>query len=368
MTEAEYATYVPPVVQENGCAGRWSTHCSCRITLNDDERQRAYRYVQSLCRTLLDIYPTYRGSAILLFTPLPSQHPQRHRHPHSVLPTNQKKRRITTTTTTTMSSTEPCHVSLTRPDVALHTNHIHSFLRSLTMEIQQLSRIPPFTISLHIPTIPTTTTTTTTLLLQNVILHNPNHTKSFGIWHCSRPGWSNWTIPPPPPPPPPPLLLQQLSNACNRVLTRQYQQASYHYNNKNNSRNNNTASQEEEGGPPPPTAQEPIYHISLVRFEPCLYDYMQPPNPILHGRSSDHHHQNDENVDDDDDMESDHDDDTDTDHDDDDDSACSSHDDDDDVESSSDVSTTNHNLHYVDHMICNFGGGAKVYHIPLCPS
>ena len=331
--------------------GRWSTHCSCGITLNNNEARRAYQYVQSYCDTVQELYPTYRGYAILPFAHRLTDMQQQNRKTKKNHGSPYRPETIIRSSTTTIKETsnEPptYHISLTRPDVALHTNHIDSFIKSLTIEIQQLSLISPFHVSFHIPTIRCPSVSNdpkhhhrTTTHGRNSsrrlpspwdVLHNATKTKSFGIWRCT----SQSSI----------RQLQQISNCCNRVLTQQYQQVSYHY---QDDTDHNTNHNHCDLQPTTPHLKEPIYHISLVRFEPCLYEYMHSTTPTKNDATASTSTifdptSGDCDSNDDDDDES---------------------DDGDESEDDDDEATMNH-LHYIDHVTCQFGGGAKVHHIPF---
>ena len=259
--------------------------------------------------------------------------------------------RTTTRTTSRHQSSlqqqQLLHVSLTRPNVALHhTQQIESFVKSLTIELQQQQQ-PPFSLTLGPTVVMSSTpnpppphghddnyynnndhqknqktdrgTTTAKMLLKEYILHDTTKAKSsFGIWKCQGAVAS----------------LQRLSDACNRVLGPHYQQGTYHYHHDDDNNNNNTEKEEDHH------KGDPIYHVSLVRFEPCLHDYLTGMSHAGETTTTT------TLVDDDDET-----------------SRASgewSEDSDDD-----DDESTKYYHHYIDHVTCQFGGGAKVYQIPL---
>ena len=175
--------------QSFGAAGRWATHCSLGpLRLRRAERRRAAQAVRATCAWIQQRSPHYRGRCVPLWR-----------------------------------RNSELHISLTRPDVSLHTNHIDSFVQLLSREIQMVAAVAPFDISF----VPTESTTHLELL------HNSGRTQSFGIWRCARH----------------PALLQ-LTHCCNTILQQHYQQCPYRYSTNNN--------------------EDPIFHISLVRFEPAV--------------------------------------------------------------------------------------------------
>jgi Uncharacterised conserved protein len=405
-------------------AGRWSTHCSCTITLTKQERHVANACIQSTLRMIRLQYPTYSGYCIPLLNVSKQMTAKTNdRHMKSSYTKEVKSSNLNAASTTTKQQQEikPLHISLTHPQVSLQTHQIDSFLQSIRNEIQSIRHITPFTI--HFPVVQQSHRNNNNTYTHChcrcdpqqqqqqdyndcdgskcccypplELFHNIDQTKSFGIWRVSSTSVLSTTTTQSP--------LQTLSEMCNTVLTKQYQQLSYTYPNttvdtvpepsdqKRNHHNNKKN-------------VDPIYHVSLVRFEPCLlhyvnqqtsscrttpiattttnhtyhttptkdnlnlwngpsvprqchtgskssssccccyssscscdapHDEIQPPITVAANATIDEHH-----LEEDDDTDSEDDD-----------------DDDDDDNPSTD--------HYIDHITCQFGDGAKVCHIPL---
>jgi hypothetical protein len=363
-------------------SGRWSTHCSCMIELSRQEQKYAWKSIRATCRMIERQYPQYVGYCIPMFDVPRRKHPPT--QPHDTTKTNgsvPRKRTRTAavartssipTTSSKMSSPviPKLHISLTRPDIALHTNNIDAFLRLLAKELHTVvACVKPF----HVQFIRNrhsigcigdhgTSTMTSRRIPLFELLHNEQKTKSYGIWRCccipSGGGGSGVT------------QLQQLSHACDTVLTQYYHQLPYQYSVSSSSSSSSNV-----------TVVPPIFHVSLVRFEPAIIEFtaaMQETNKNSSSmnnsrcytsdpKTAEEDQVNDPNdgdiygTDDDDETSSD---------------SWSSGkcgDDDDDDTSSEDLTVSDdetmsiggNHRHSITHVTCQFGGSSKIYNIPL---
>jgi Uncharacterised conserved protein len=205
-------------------AGRWATHCSLPIQWSRSEHRRAWAAIRATCDWIAQSHPTWRGRCVPLL-PWP-----RRNHADAASSTNASSSlSAAATTDANVNATVSGHVSLTRPDISLHTNQVDSFVKLLTREMQTVAQVAPFSIQFQY-----------TNILE--LFHNESRTKSYGIWRCfdAMSGAS----------------LEQLTQCCDTILE-PYQQAPYRYSN----------SGAEEAAT---TTVPPVFHVSLVRFEPAV--------------------------------------------------------------------------------------------------
>jgi Uncharacterised conserved protein len=287
LTEAEWnALSRSPEGVESAVpsAGRWATHCSCPVALRRSEQRQAWASIRATCDWIERRHPTYRGYCIPLF-------------PMSLSHRKHSKRRKRADGSADFALSNPkvdstLHISLTRPDISLHTNHVDSFAKLLTREIHTVVHVAPFSIQFQY-----------TNILE--LFHNESRTKSYGIWRCFD---SSSSASP----------LEQLTHACDAILE-QYHQVPYRY---------------ADGSKDDAATLPPIFHVSLVRFEPAVF---LPDSAVSSGNSPEPVCQPSPESEDEDAA------------------ACDS--------SSSEGSSDSD--HVITRVICQFGCGAKIHSISL---